>query len=101
MLLLELAGVVLIFRVALPVAVGAIGVAAGAVDVAEAALAKAGIVAAIGKTAAAKSAAPMESPKTAAERNRVFGPDRDAHGERRPRQQCSRQPLSVDELPGH
>src|SRR5215831_14753632 len=124
MLFLELTGVVLIFGVALPVAVGAIRIAAGAVDVAEAALAKAGIVAAIGKTAvakartaagkapsvecattvkaaaaeSAKSAAPTETPETAAERNRVFGPDGDAHGDRRGCQQGAGQPLSTRKL---
>src|SRR5215472_8057794 len=113
MLLLELAGVVLIFGVALPVAVGAIRVAAGAVDVAEAALAKAGIVAAIGKTAVAKArtaagkASPVEcaaTVKASEATTKGYGalsPDRDAHGDRRARQQRSGQPLSANELPRH
>ena len=68
---LELAGIVFVFGVALPVSVGVIGEVAGAVDIAKAALAKAGVAAAVGKTAVAKARA--ASPKAAALETSAMG----------------------------
>jgi hypothetical protein len=127
---LELAGVVLILGVALPVGVGVIREIAGAVDVAEAAVTKAGIVAAVGKTAVAearaaagkapamepaatvkaaeaaatvKAAGPVETSETtpAAEGDGMLGPDREARGDCRPRHQRSAQFFSTQELLDH
>ena len=60
---LELAGIVLSLGVALPVCVGVIRKITGAMDVTETAMTKAGIVAAVGKTAIAEArASPRKAP---------------------------------------
>ena len=110
---LELAGIVLVLGVALPVCVGVIREVAGAVDIAEAASAKAGIMAAIGKTAvtkaraaagkapAVKLTAAVKAAETAAtaetECADLLGPDRNARGDGR--QQRDDQPISTRKLP--
>jgi hypothetical protein len=95
------------------------------VDIAEAALAKAGIMAAIGKTAvtkaraaagkapaveltaavkAAETAATVETAEAATaepECADLLGPDRNARGDGRARQQRGEQPISTRKLPDH
>src|SRR5271165_2755599 len=121
--LLGLACIVLIFRVALLIRVGMVGITTGVVDAAEATAAEAGIAAAVGwasvteartttveaaESAAVKATEPtpvetaaMETTEAATECRRVFHAGGDARDDRRGRHQCAGPPLAADETLYH